>query len=91
MLFRSDNDGNALLTGALYWNTTLTQLYIWTGSAWNQAAFSISGAVTSFNTRTGAVTLTSTDVTNALGFTPATAASVSAIPNPVAMALVFGS
>lgn len=86
-----DNDGNALLTGAIYWNTTGNQLYIWTGSAWDQAAFSVSGAVTSFNTRTGAVTLNSTDVTNALGFTPATAASVSAIPDPVAMALVFGS
>lgn len=86
-----DNDGNALLTGAIYWNTPLAQLYVWTGSAWDQAAFSVSGAVTSFNTRTGAVTLSSTDVTDALGFTPATAASVSAIPDPVAMALVFGS
>jgi hypothetical protein len=86
-----DNDGAALLTGALYWNSTSNQLYIWTGSAWDQVAFSVSGAVTSFNTRTGAVTLSSTDVTNALTFTPATAASVSAIPDPVAMALVFGS
>ena len=86
-----DNDGNSLLTGALYWNSTSSLLYIWTGSAWDQAAFSVSGAVTSFNTRTGAVTLSSTDVTNALTFTPATAASVSAIPDPVAMALVFGS
>lgn len=86
-----DNDGAALLTGALYWNSTSNQLFIWTGSAWDQAAFSVSGAVTSFNTRTGAVTLNSTDVTTALGFTPATAASVSAIPDPVAMALVFGS
>lgn len=86
-----DNDGNALITGALYWNSTSNLLFIWTGSAWDQAAFSVSGAVTSFNTRTGAVTLSSTDVTNALTFTPATAASVSAIPDPVAMALVFGS
>ena len=86
-----DNDGNALLTGALYWNSTSSLLYIWTGSAWDQAAFSVSGAVTSFNSRTGAVTLSSTDVTDALTFTPATAASVSAIPDPVAMALVFGS
>ena len=86
-----DNDGAALLTGALYWNSTSSLLFIWTGSAWDQAAFSVSGAVTSFNTRTGAVTLSSTDVTNALTFTPATAASVSAIPDPVAMALVFGS
>jgi len=65
-----DNDGNALLTGALYWNTTGSQLYVWSGSAWNAAAFSTSGAVTSFNTRTGAITLTSGDVTGALTFTP---------------------
>jgi len=65
-----DNDGNALLTGALYWNTTGNQLYVWDGSAWNSAAFSTSGAVTSFNTRTGAITLTSGDVTGALTYTP---------------------
>jgi hypothetical protein len=87
-----DNDGNTLLTGAIYWNTSTTSLYVWTGSAWDQAAFDITGTgVSSFNTRTGAITLSSTDVTNALTFTPATAASVSAIPDPVAMALVFGS
>jgi hypothetical protein len=75
-----DNDGDALLTGAIYWNTTNDQLYVWTGSAWDEAAFSVSGSVTSFNTRTGAVTLSSGDVTTALGFTPQDAASaVSAI------------
>ena len=62
-----DNDGDALLTGALYWDTGLNQLYIWDGSGWNEAAFSVTGSVTSFNTRTGAVTLSSTDVNNALG------------------------
>ena len=36
-----DNDGNALATGAIYWNTATNQLYIWSGSAWEQAAFSI--------------------------------------------------
>lgn len=29
-----DNDGNALLTGALYWNSTSNTLNTWTGSAW---------------------------------------------------------
>lgn len=29
-----DNDGNALLVGAMYWNTAATELRIWTGSAW---------------------------------------------------------
>jgi hypothetical protein len=35
------------------------------------------GGVTSFNTRTGAITLTSTDVTDALGFTPENVANKS--------------
>ena len=35
-------------------------------------SWTIAGGVTSFNTRTGAITLTSTDVTNALGYTPVT-------------------
>lgn len=65
-----DNDGNALQTGAIYWNTTTNSLWIRDGAAWNPAAFSASGSVISFNTRTGAVTLTSGDVTTALGFTP---------------------
>jgi len=54
-------------TGALYYNSTAGQLYIWNGSAWDEAAFSASGAVTSFNTRTGAVTLSASDVNTALG------------------------
>ena len=29
-----DNDGNALLTGAIYWNSTTNQMFAWTGSAW---------------------------------------------------------
>ena len=65
-----DNDGDALLTGALYWNSTSNSLFLWDGSAWNIAAFDTSGTVTSFNTRTGVVTLSSGDVTTALGFTP---------------------
>ena len=30
----TDNDGNALLTGALYFNTSSNQIFSWTGSAW---------------------------------------------------------
>ena len=29
-----DNDGNALLTGALYWNSTAGNLNVWDGSVW---------------------------------------------------------
>ena len=65
-----DNDGDALLTGAMYFNTTANQLYIWNGSAWDDAAINVSGAVTSFNGRSGAVTMTSSDVTTALGYNP---------------------
>lgn len=45
----TDNDGNALLTGALYWNTSNNSLFIWTGSAWNAAAFDTSGALLATN------------------------------------------
>jgi hypothetical protein len=29
-----DNDGNALITGALYWNSVSNEMFAWTGSAW---------------------------------------------------------
>ena len=41
-----DNDGDALLTGALYYDTTGSQLKIYTGSAWSNAAFTLGDALT---------------------------------------------
>jgi len=29
-----DNDGDPLLTGALYWNTVTNEMFVWSGSAW---------------------------------------------------------
>jgi len=29
-----DNDGNALITGALYWNTVTNEMFVWSGTAW---------------------------------------------------------
>jgi hypothetical protein len=29
-----DNDGNALLTGAIYWNSVANAMYAWTGTEW---------------------------------------------------------
>lgn len=29
-----DNDGNTLLTGAIYWNTTSNEFRVWSGSTW---------------------------------------------------------
>ena len=44
-----DNDGNSLLTGALYWNSTSSNLFIWTGSVWTSAAFTSGGFLTAAN------------------------------------------
>jgi hypothetical protein len=64
-----DNDGNALITGALYFNTVVPEMRAWTGTQWQ--SLSAGGAVvTSFNTRNGDVTLSSSDVTTALTYTP---------------------
>ena len=41
-----DNDGNSLLTGALYWNTNSNALKVYTGSAWASAAFTLGDALT---------------------------------------------
>jgi len=35
-----DNDGNALLTGALYWNTVSNIMFVWSGSAWGSISSS---------------------------------------------------
>lgn len=40
-----DNDGDALVTGAVYFNTTNDSLYIWTGSAWSAAVFDTNDAL----------------------------------------------
>lgn len=42
-----DNDGNALITGALFFNSTTSLMKVWSGSAWLDAYASLSGAVTS--------------------------------------------
>ncbi len=33
-----DNDGNTLLVGAIYWNSTDNKMYVWSGSIWVQIA-----------------------------------------------------
>ena len=63
-----DNSGGALVPGALYWNSTESQLYIRSATAWNQAATTITGAVLSINNRQGNVVITESDITNALPF-----------------------
>ena len=62
-----DNQGNPLVVGTMYYNDVIGQLKLWDGAAWTAAAFSAEGAVFSFNGRTGAVALTNSDVTIAVG------------------------
>ena len=40
-----DNDGDALDTGAIYYDTTENQLYVWDGTNWDQAAFTLGQAI----------------------------------------------
>lgn len=54
--------GGALLEGDVYWNTVDLKLYKRTSGAWVQSTFSIATSVSSFNTRSGAVTLTLADI-----------------------------
>src|SRR5579871_1735140 len=56
-----DNQGAALQTGALYFNTTSGDMRVWNGSAWQVSYNPSAGAVDSFNGRTGAVTPQSGD------------------------------
>jgi hypothetical protein len=68
------------LQGQLWFDVSNGTMYVRTGTTgtaggmtnWTALGFSAGSSVTSFNTRTGAVTLSSSDVTTALGFTPGT-------------------
>lgn len=62
-----DNQGNPLVVGTMYYNDVIGQLKLWNGTEWTTATFSAEGAVFSFNGRTGAVALTNSDVTIAVG------------------------
>ncbi len=65
----SGNSVTSPLAGSIRFNTTTAALELYNGTLWVAATGSGSGVV-SFNGRTGGVTLTSSDITNALGFTP---------------------
>ena len=46
----TDNDGNPLQTGALYWNTPAGKMKAWSGSAWSFLPGDISGPASSTDT-----------------------------------------
>lgn len=63
----TDNLGNPLVEGVLYYNTVQGVMKVWTGTEWSIAVFSASGAVISFNGRGGAISLQNSDITVAVG------------------------
>lgn len=62
-----DNQGNPLVVGVMYFNSTSGTLRIWSGTEWNLGAFSVAGAVVSVNGRTGAIEIVNADITTAVG------------------------
>lgn len=69
--------GDPTKIGRTWFDSGSGEIKYWDGSAIKTLGVSGS-AVSSFNTRTGAVTLLSADVTGALGFTPQNAANIGA-------------
>jgi hypothetical protein len=69
-----DNDGNALVAGALYYNTTDDVMKVYEGSSWVAAYASLSGALLATNNLSDLVNATSARTNLGLG-TAATTAS----------------
>jgi hypothetical protein len=59
-----DNDGNTLLAGALYFNTVVPEMRLWTGSAWVAAYVSGSGFLSTANNLSELTATASTARTN---------------------------
>ena len=63
----TDNLGNPLVEGVLYYSTVQGSMKVWNGTEWAIAVFSASGSVISFNGRDGTVSLQNSDITDAVG------------------------
>ncbi len=82
------NDGSPLEEGDLYFNTVTNAMNVYSGTSWSAAYVSADGFLAlSGGTMTGALTLAG-NPTQPLQ--AATKQYVDSIPNPVAMALIFG-
>ncbi|HMA77644.1 MAG TPA: hypothetical protein VKP88_00715, partial [Candidatus Paceibacterota bacterium] len=44
-----DNDGDPLIEGAIYWNSTSDNLWVYDGADWQQAVFDLNGALVASN------------------------------------------
>jgi hypothetical protein len=56
-----DNDGNALITGAIYWNSVTNQMFAWTGSAWGSISSTADIYRFRFTASGGETTISGTD------------------------------
>jgi hypothetical protein len=56
-----DNDGNALVAGALYWNTVSNAMQVWSGSAWGGITSAVSSSRWSKTAAGGETTLNGAD------------------------------
>jgi hypothetical protein len=56
-----DNDGNALITGAIYWNSSTNQMFAWTGSAWGSISSTADIYRFRFTAAGGETTISGTD------------------------------
>lgn len=62
-----DNDGNALLTGALYFDTTANEMRVYTGSAWKATGSAVNGT-SSRQTYTATASQTTFDIVYDVGY-----------------------
>jgi hypothetical protein len=56
-----DNDGNALITGAIYWNSTTNAMYAWTGTEWGSISSTAAIFRYRFDASGGETSLSGTD------------------------------
>jgi hypothetical protein len=56
-----DNDGNALITGALYWNTAVNKMYVWSGTAWGEISSSADIIAYKYTVAGGATSVSGAD------------------------------
>jgi hypothetical protein len=62
----ADNQGDALLAGATYYDTTLTKWRVWTGAAWGDGISAVAG-VSSIGGQAGAVSIKTINGASLLG------------------------
>ena len=60
-----DNDGNALITGAIYWNSISNAMYAWTGTEWGSISSTAAIFRYRFNATGGETSLSGADANGA--------------------------